>query len=140
MQEQAYFHTKGYCAHRTRCVKCGKSQSTKQCTLPKTQPATCLHCGESHAAIYRGCKVYLEIISTRFSSPRTTASIHITNTPGQENESPAAPQLPERRPKMTYAQATRKANNRSKQHTRTYTNQNNARVLHKVRNNLVQTS
>jgi hypothetical protein len=43
---------------------------------------------------------------TRFSSPRITASIHITNTPEQENERPAAPQKTEGRPKMTYAQAT----------------------------------
>jgi hypothetical protein len=59
------------------------------------------------SASYRGCKVYIEIICTSFSSPRTTASIHITNTPGQENESPAAPQETEGRPKITYAQATR---------------------------------
>jgi hypothetical protein len=76
---QAYFHIKGYCAHRPRCVKCAKPHSTEQFTLPKTQPATCLHCGESHPASYRGCKVYQEIIRTRFSSPRPTASIFIIN-------------------------------------------------------------
>jgi hypothetical protein len=104
---QAYFHTKGYCAHRPRCVKCGKSHSTEQCTLPKRQPATCLHCGEWHPTSYRGCKVYQEIIHTRFYSPRKTASIHITNSSRQEKESPAAPQKTEGRPKMTYVQATR---------------------------------
>jgi hypothetical protein len=104
---EAYFHTKGYCAHRQRCVKCGKSHSTEQCTLPKTQPATCQHCGESHPASYRGCKVYQGIICTRFSSPRTTASIYITNTPVQENESPAAPQESEGPPKMAYAQVSK---------------------------------
>jgi hypothetical protein len=103
---QAHFLTKGYCAHRPRCVKCGKSHSVEQCTLPKTQPATYLHCGESHPASFRGCKVYQEIIRTR-CSPWTTASIHITNTPGQEDESPAAPQKSEGRKKMTYTQATR---------------------------------
>jgi hypothetical protein len=104
---QAYFHTKGYCSHRPRCMKCGKSHRTEQCPLPKTQPATCLHCGESHPASYRGCKVYQEIIRTRLSSPRPTASIHTTNTPGQENGSPAARQKSEGRPKTTHAQATR---------------------------------
>jgi hypothetical protein len=89
---QAYFHNSGYCAHKPRCVKGGKSHSTEQCTLLKAQLATCLYCGESHPAIYKGCKGYQEIIRTRFSSPRTTAIIHITNTPGQENKSPAAPQ------------------------------------------------
>jgi hypothetical protein len=94
----AYFHTKGYWAHRPRCVKCGKSHSTEQCTLPKTHAETCLHCGESHPASYRGCKVYQKIIRT---------SIHIINTPGQENENHAAPQKTEGLPKMTYVQATR---------------------------------
>jgi hypothetical protein len=84
-------------------VKCGKSHST----LPKTQQATCLHCDESHPASHRGRKVYQEIISTSFPSPRTAASIRITNAPGQENESPVVPQKTEGRPKMTYAQATR---------------------------------
>jgi hypothetical protein len=44
---------------------------------------------------------------TIFSSPLTTASIHLTITPGQENESCAAPQETEGRPKMTDIQATR---------------------------------
>jgi hypothetical protein len=90
---QAFFHTKGYCEHRIRCVKCGKSHSTEQGTLPKTQPASCLHYGESHPASYRGSKVYQEVIRTRISSTRPTASIHVTNTRRHENESPAAPLL-----------------------------------------------
>jgi hypothetical protein len=104
---QAYFHTKGYCAHRPRCMKCGKSHSTEQCTLSKTQLATCLHCGESHPASYRVCKVYQEIICTRFSSPRTTASVHIKNTSGKENGNPTAPKKTEGRKKIIYAQVTR---------------------------------
>jgi hypothetical protein len=99
---QAYFHTKGYWAHRSRCVKCGKSHRTEKCTIPKTQPAIFPLCGELHTASYRGYIVYKEIICTRFSSLRSTASIHIKNTPGKENKSHAAP-----RPKIIYAQATR---------------------------------
>jgi hypothetical protein len=76
----------GNCAHRQRCVKCSKSHSTKQYTLLKTQPKTCLHFGGSHPATYRGCKVYQTIIRIRFSSPRIIASIHITNAPGQEKK------------------------------------------------------
>jgi hypothetical protein len=44
-----------------------------------------------HPANYtrRGCKVYQEIIRTRFFSPRITANIHITNALGQDIKSPA---------------------------------------------------
>jgi hypothetical protein len=85
-RRQAYFHTMGYCAHRPTCVKCAKSQSSEQCTIPKTQPATCLHCGELHPTSYTGCKVYHKIICTRFSSPRPTVSIHITNSGTREGK------------------------------------------------------
>jgi hypothetical protein len=141
---QAYFHTKVYCAYRPICVKCGKSHSTEQCSLPKTPPATCLHCGESHPTSYRRCKFYPEIIRTRFSSPRTTASIHITNTQGQENEKLCSTTENWRTTKNDVCPSNQKqyrnTNNHGKQHTRTYTNQNSASVLHKVLNNLVQTS
>jgi hypothetical protein len=73
----AHFHTKGHCALRPRYVKCSKSHRTEKCTTPKTQPATCLHCGESPPASYRGCKIYREITRTRFPSYRITASIQI---------------------------------------------------------------
>jgi hypothetical protein len=86
---QTCFHSKGYYEHSPRCLKCRKSHNTEQYTLPKTQPTTCLHCEESRSASYRGCKVYQEIIRIRFSSPRLTASIYITNTPKQESASSA---------------------------------------------------
>jgi hypothetical protein len=72
--------------------------------LYQKHTAKCLHCGGWHPASYtrRGCKVYQEIVRIKFSSPRTTASIHITNAPGQDNKSPAAPQKTEGRPKMTH--------------------------------------
>jgi hypothetical protein len=92
---QAYFHTKGYCAHGQRCVKCGKSHGTEQCILPKTQPATFLHCGELHPASYWGCKIYQEIIGTRFASSRPVASIYITNTQRQDKEIPSTRQKTE---------------------------------------------
>jgi PAX-interacting protein 1 len=92
---QGYFHTTRYCAYRPRCVECGKLHCTEIYSLPNTQPAKCLHCVESHPANYRGCKVYQEIIRTRFTSPWPTA----TN---------AAPQKSERRSEMTYSQKDQK--------------------------------
>jgi hypothetical protein len=103
---QAYFHNKGYGEHRPRCVRCGKSHSTEKCILPKAQLAKCLHCGESHPASYRGCKVYQQIIRSRFAPLRPIASNHLTNIPRQESENPAASQKTEGRSEMTCAQAT----------------------------------
>jgi hypothetical protein len=104
---QAYFHTKGYYAHRLRRVKCGKSHSTEQWTPSTTQPAARLDCGELHPASYRGCEVCHEIIWLRFASPRATQNIHFTSISRQKNENLVASQKPEGRPKMSYAQATR---------------------------------
>lgn len=107
MQEMSsVLHTKGNCGHRPRCVKCGKSHGTQQCTLPKTQPATYLHCGVSHLASYRGCKLHQAIIHTISSLLWTSASIHFRNIMRQETESPAAPQKT-KRPEMTYGEVTR---------------------------------
>jgi hypothetical protein len=63
---QACFHNEGYWAHSARCVKYVRTHSNEQCTLPKTQPATCLHYGELRLASYGGRKVYQEIIRTSF--------------------------------------------------------------------------
>jgi hypothetical protein len=57
------------------------------------------HQKQNNISQRKKCQAYFHI--------RSTASIHITNTPGQEKESPAAPQKTEGRLKMTYAQGTR---------------------------------
>jgi hypothetical protein len=107
MQElTAFFQIKRYCAHRRKCVKCGKTHSTARCTLSKTQPARLLLCGESHPVCYRSYKAHQGIICTRLSSLRTIVNINVKNNPRQENENLEAPQKTEGRPKMAYAQAT----------------------------------
>jgi hypothetical protein len=87
---QAYFHIKGHCAHRPRCVKCGKSHSTEKFTLRHNQ-RKCLSCGEPHLASHTRYKVYQETITQILASPRLIASIHFTNLciSREENESPA---------------------------------------------------
>jgi hypothetical protein len=59
--------------------------------------------GNRFCLAIEAAKSIKKIICSTFSSPLTTASIHITNTAGQEKESPAAPQKTEGRPEMTYA-------------------------------------
>jgi hypothetical protein len=64
--------------------------------------------------------------------------------PGKEERSLAAQQKTEGRENMTYAQVTKNSIEKCRQSQQTtskkYTNQNNATILHKFRNNLVQTS
>lgn len=62
---QGYFHTKRYCEHKPRCVKCGRLHNTEECKLPRSEPPKCVHCGEGHPANYKGCKVYQDIIKSR---------------------------------------------------------------------------
>lgn len=104
---QAFFHTKGYCHHKPRCVKCGEEHSTAECKLPNSQPAKCLHCGDSHPASYQGCKVYQKIISSRFPPRPPKTDIHPTNTIRTENAIPNNTQQIKVATEMSYAQATK---------------------------------
>jgi len=55
---QEYGHSKSYCAHPPRCVRCADFHPTQQCTKSKDTPATCALCGGDHTANYRGCSVH----------------------------------------------------------------------------------
>ncbi|CAI6358665.1 unnamed protein product [Macrosiphum euphorbiae] len=57
---QQFGHSSLNCNQTPRCVKCGKEHSTKECTKPKTDKATCCNCGGEHTANYRGCPHYIE--------------------------------------------------------------------------------
>jgi hypothetical protein len=105
---QGYFHTKGYCEHKPRCVKCGNMHNTENCKLPRTEPAKCVHCGEGHPANYRGCKVYQEIIAHRFPSSKPIINNHrLTNSVTQENMNLITPKQNGIEPGVTYAQVTK---------------------------------
>ncbi|KAL4143560.1 hypothetical protein QTP88_005878 [Uroleucon formosanum] len=42
---QEYGHSKSYCAHHPRCVKCAANHSTSTCTKSKDEPPACALCG-----------------------------------------------------------------------------------------------
>ncbi|KAL4085191.1 hypothetical protein QTP88_027050 [Uroleucon formosanum] len=44
---QEYGHSKSYCAHPPRCVRCADFHPTQQCTKSKDTPATCALCGDN---------------------------------------------------------------------------------------------
>ena len=55
---QDYGHSKSYCAHPPRCVRCVGHHLTSACTQSKDQPPTCTLCGGNHTANYRGCSMH----------------------------------------------------------------------------------
>ncbi|MXP61691.1 hypothetical protein FD744_25235 [Pantoea sp. Taur] len=58
---QSYGHTRRYCHHLPRCVKCGESHKTENCTKPREIPAVCALCHQGHPANYKGCETYKNI-------------------------------------------------------------------------------
>lgn len=64
---QRYGHTKSYCNHRPRCVKCTGEHLTNQCEKKKWgTEVKCVLCNGNHPANYRGCIVYKEVQTRRF--------------------------------------------------------------------------
>lgn len=58
---QQYGHTKSYCKHPFKCVKCGQDHETVKCIKDNSTPAICALCGGDHPANYRGCSVFKTI-------------------------------------------------------------------------------
>ena len=79
---QSYGHTKTYCWHRYRCVKCGQQHDTSTCTKTKDIPPTCALCNGNHPANYKGCNVYKSIKNKSFPPLRPK----MINKPTQSTE------------------------------------------------------
>jgi len=62
---QSYGHTKSYCSHSPRCVKCGEYHLTASCTKSRESPAICALCNGNHPANYKGCTIYKELQQRR---------------------------------------------------------------------------
>lgn len=58
---QNFNHSKGYCQHTPRCLKCAQPHLTSDCTKERNTPAVCALCSGNHPANYRGCTVYKEV-------------------------------------------------------------------------------
>jgi len=58
---QMYGHTRNYCHHYPRCVKCGFEHTTDTCTKKRGQPAKCANCDGDNTANYKGCKSFKKI-------------------------------------------------------------------------------
>lgn len=96
---QQYGHTKSYCRHPFRCVKCGKDHDSTKCTKDNSTPAACALCGGDHPANYKGCTVFKDIQSRKFPPMREKSTIPMERPTSHSH----------RRPGLSYAAATSNA-------------------------------
>lgn len=106
---QNYGHTKTYCWHPFRCVKCGQEQDTKSCTKSRDVPPTCVLCNGNNPANYKGCNVYRELKNKTFPPLRSKSlrssskeKLNGSNLPSNNNSQPSSQKTS---PHLAYAQA-----------------------------------
>jgi len=87
---QMYGHTRTYCNHGPKCVKCAGEHQTSECTKSREIPAKCVLCGGSHPANYKGCTTYNELKRKVYKRPTT----QITRPQNSYNPQENFPSLP----------------------------------------------
>ncbi|KAL4136432.1 hypothetical protein QTP88_007980 [Uroleucon formosanum] len=92
---QNYGHTRTYCHHTPRCVKCGDIHLSSECQKDSNTPATCALCSGDHPASYKGCPKFklLQIGRSTIKTNRPTetqdsSSTSIKTNTIQENTFP----------------------------------------------------
>jgi hypothetical protein len=58
---QDFGHSRTYCNHALRCVKCGENHNTSACLKPIDEPPKFALCEGQHPASYRGNIVYKNV-------------------------------------------------------------------------------
>lgn len=76
---QNFGHSKRYCNHEPRCVKCDGSHLTEACLKPVDQPPKCTLCGGAHPANYRGCPAYKNEQQRRIVNLKQRKDIHLNH-------------------------------------------------------------
>lgn len=72
---QRYGHTKNFCYHQYRCVKCALNHPTADCPRKiRSDLVKCVLCGNNHPANYRGCSVHKKLQEARFPTLRKKES------------------------------------------------------------------
>ena len=74
---QRFGHKAVGCNIQPKCVKCGNSHFTKDCTKDPATPPTCCNCKGAHPANYRQCPRYQAY--NKSQSGETSTSFQITN-------------------------------------------------------------
>jgi len=76
---QKYGHSKSYCSHPPRCVRCAEFHASSSCTKSIDQPPTCALCGGNHPANYRGCMVHKDLQKFNSSTKKNVYPINSVN-------------------------------------------------------------
>lgn len=76
---QEYAHTKTYCAHTPRCVRCAEHHPTSTCQKPRNLPAKCALCQGEHPVNYKGCQIHKELQKLRNPNSRSKQPTSINN-------------------------------------------------------------
>jgi hypothetical protein len=100
MNCQEYGHSKIFCAHPARCVRCAGNHLTNQCTKSTDLPPTYALCGKAHPANYRGCTVYKDLQKMNLNNSKnniysknivkTTSYVNQGEAPSQETSMTAS--------------------------------------------------
>lgn len=106
---QRYGHTKSFCHHKARCVKCAGSHPTIQCPRKeRSNDVKCVLCDGNHPANYKGCGVYKELQKISFPSLRKPRQDN-ANGLSQQNLNPQAGTTHQQTSKPTEAAGPSKA-------------------------------
>lgn len=81
MKCQRYGHTKAFCHHSPRCVKCAENHLTIHCIRKeKSDDVKCVLCTGNHPANYKGCTVYQELQKKSFPPLRNKKEVSLDET------------------------------------------------------------
>jgi len=105
---QEYGHSKTYCAHPPRCVRCATQHPSSTCSKPRESPAKCVLCKGDHPANYKGCQVHKELQKLRHPNQKTnhTFQNHIQSNVNFQATAHAAQTFPSNFHHKTYANIT----------------------------------
>lgn len=106
---QQYNHTKAYCNHPPKCVKCAGNHLSEKCGKSKDTPAKCALCGGDHPANYRGCTVHKDLQKLQRPQRNTVGrrSENVSPTtranavPYEDHNDPAFADVPPELPEMS---------------------------------------
>lgn len=100
---QRYGHTKKFCHHYARCVKCAGLHETANCQRKeRDRDVLCVLCEGNHPANYKGCEVYKELQSKKYPALRKKQPTYITT---QSSQNPGLGSA--RQPNISYAEIAR---------------------------------